>query len=154
MGLERPTFEYVKTCQKKLKFEFFEQLISSNDVIAKESREEFFDCLSGSLLGLEKNYPFLLGEELDVHANHNLGDLGSWLKKALDWTDSVDKKQPIHFLGKNIRVSNSLLWRALMRSCYPVMSDSLQCALKSSAEIQNREGSSYGIKTKEKIKQE
>jgi hypothetical protein len=143
----RATFSQVKEAQRKLKFDFLENLIEKNEIIAKESREDFYDTIAISCLGFEKNYDFYLTP------SSKLGNLATWLRKCLDFKDTVDKKQILYTnFGNKITIENKMFWRLLLDSLYEPMSDALQLSLKVSAEQITREGGSYGLTTRSKIK--
>jgi hypothetical protein len=144
--VDRPTFTQVREAQRKLKFDYLEKLIEANEIIAKESREDFYDLVAVACLGFEKNYPFLLN-------NNDMGNLAVWVRRCLDFEDTPDKKQKI--VNKNggaYNVSNSVFWKYLLRSLYEPMSDALKLSLTVSAETVTRESSSYGLKAGSKIK--
>ncbi len=145
----RATFSQIKDAQRKLKFDYLEKLIEKNDIIDKDSREEFYETVAVACLGFEKDYDF------STSPSSKLGNLSVWLRKCLDFKDTPDKKQTLYSkFGGSIQIENKDFWKRLMDALYEPMSDALQLSLKISAEQITREGGSYGFKTGSKIKKD
>lgn len=150
MEINRPTFELVKSSQNKLRFDYFEKLIESNDIIDQGSREDFVNTLAYATLGLEVNYEFEV--YVNSHTSYVLGNLATWLRKALSFEVTPDRCQIIFVKGKDYKISNKNMWKNLLECLYPAMAQALTVSLHASAELQTRESSSLGLKSKEKIK--
>lgn len=147
----RATFEEVQRSQEELIFgeTGIDKLIELNETIAPSSRNLFFRNLAFALLGLGIDHEVKI--EYDGFTD-NLGYVSEFARKIAYYSDTDDKKQELVLRGKNIRIPNKVLWKALRESLYKPMDAALTLALRYSAEIPAKRGGSYSIGTDGKEK--
>lgn len=144
MEVRRATFEEVNKAQLVLIFDVIQKAIEERDFIAEKSRRDYFDLFALALLGKGVDYNFIFEYNGGVY---NLGSLSSFARKM----SFFDEKTPeIELKGKKIRVPIEKLWVALRDNLYKPMDEALTLALRSSAELLEKGGGSYSVKTGDK----
>lgn len=139
----------VRDAQHVIIFNYLDQLIEQNEVISDKTRQVFWDAIEIGLLGVERDFSFV------VHFNggtYNLGPLSEWARRLSFLNDTKDKTQEIELKGKKQRLPNRFLWEQLRENLYNPMAKALQVSLQSSAEIMTREGGVFEFNPEQRIK--
>jgi len=144
MEVKRATFEEVNKAQLVFIFDVIQKAIEDKEYIDKESRREYFNLFAFALLGMGVNHDFVFEYE---GGRYSLGSLSSFVRKM----PFFDEKTPkINLKGVKIRVPIEKLWMALQDNLYEPMDEALTLALRSSAELLEKGGGSYSVKTEDK----
>lgn len=139
--VKRATFEEVNKSQLEFIFDVIQNAVDQKEFIDRDSRREYFNKFAFALLGKGVDYDFIFEYN---GGRYNLGSLSSFVRKM----SFFDEKEPeVMLKGKCVRVPIERLWVALRDNLYKPMDEALTLALRSSAELLEKGGGSYSVKT-------
>jgi hypothetical protein len=146
--LQQATFAEVEKHQRELIFDYLQQLRKEKRPLTDDEREDFWQVLAFSTLGLGIKTDFVL------KSNGNKYDLGCLEVYCRQLSFETGKNVEINAAGKRVEVPIEKLWMAMQNCLYVPMAMALTRSFDQSPEIIMRKGGAYEFpKTKEKIKE-
>ena len=144
--LQQATFAEIEKHQRELIFGYLQQLRKEKRPLTDDEREDFWQVLAFSTLGLGITSNFML------KSNGNKYDLGSLEVYCRQLSFETGKNVEINAAGKRVVVPIEQLWESMQNCLYIPMAMALTRSFDQSPEIVVRKGGAYEFpKTKEKI---
>jgi len=146
--LQQATFAEIEKHQRELVFDYLKQLKEEKRPLTEDEREDFWQVLAFSTLGLGIKTNFIL------KSNGNKYDLGCLEVYCRKLSFETGETVEINAVGKKVVVPIEELWDAMQDCLYIPMAMALTRGFDQSPEIVMRKGGAYEFpKTKEEMKE-